>query len=74
MKRWMIEWQPEHRDREPLLFEDLAAADEACALIVAGLPSTELPRPVVIEVVAGVLDNLQSDTLQSDTLQSDDTR
>jgi hypothetical protein len=60
MKRWMISWDPDHSDTEPLVFASRGAADAKCAEIVAGLSEDDLHRPLVVEVVAGVLDVLQT--------------
>jgi hypothetical protein len=61
MKRWMIDWDPPQVIRQPMVFGDRATADAACALIIARLPAGDLPRPIVVEVLAGVLDNMQAD-------------
>jgi hypothetical protein len=65
MKRWMIEWEPEQFVREPMVFETREAAEAARDQMVAGMPAGDLPKPVVIEVVAGVLDALRTEQQQT---------
>jgi hypothetical protein len=59
MKRWMIEPQP--TQGEPMIFVSPEHAEAARTTIIAALPAGSQLRPVVIEVVAGVLDVMQAD-------------
>jgi hypothetical protein len=66
MKRWMIEPRP--AQSKPLIFARRDDADRALATLTAAMPDGSDPRPVVVEVVAGVLDVLQHQERQPSLL------